>query len=179
MCYSRKWYFYFFKLMKKLFLSVAVVATIVMAACSTTEKAKDEGADLKAKIESCTNPDSMKVYVQQAQAYAEKLIKEGKDSAAQVYLQEVAPVIAAKDPSATPVMDNIKNATDSVVDNVKDAAEVAGDSIAAKASDVKDAVSDKASDVKDAAAKAVDNTKAKAAEAAPNAADKVKEALGK
>ena len=35
--------------MKKLFLSVAVVATIVMAACSTTEKAKDEGADLKAK----------------------------------------------------------------------------------------------------------------------------------
>ena len=48
-------------------------------ACSTTEKAKDEGADLKAKIESCTNPDSMKVYVQQAQAYAEKLINVMED----------------------------------------------------------------------------------------------------
>ena len=187
--------------MKKMFLAVAVVATVMFASCSSTQKAKDEGADLKAKIESCTNPDSLKVYVEQAKAYADKLVSEGKDKEAEAYLQEVAPVVAAKDPSATSVFDQIKAAADSVAGDTADAAKVVGDSVASAAGAVGDAVSDKydaakdatakaAADAKEKAAKAADDAKAKAAKVAEDAkektadavqsgADKVKNALGK
>lgn len=59
-----------------MYLAVALVATMVFASCSSTQKAKDEGADLKAKIENCSNPDSLKVYVEQAKAYADKLVSD-------------------------------------------------------------------------------------------------------
>ena len=79
--------------MKKLFFSSLAVAAVLMTACSskTTEKeATDEGAAIKAKIENCSDPDSLKIYVQQAKDYAAKLEKEGNDTAAQAYLNEVA-----------------------------------------------------------------------------------------
>lgn len=175
--------------MKKMFLAVAAVATM-FASCSSTQKAKDEGADLKAKIESCTNPDSLKVYVEQAKAYADKLVSEGKDKEADAYLQEVAPVVAAKDPAATSVFDKIKAAADSVADDTADAAKAVGDSVASAASAVGDAVSDKYDAAKDATVKAAEDAKAKAAKVAEDAkektadavqsgADKVKSALGK
>lgn len=176
--------------MKKIFLAVAVVATVMFASCSSTQKAKDEGADLKSKIENCTNPDSLKVYVEQAKAYADKLVSEGKDKEAEAYLQEVAPVVAAKDPSATSVFDKIGAAADSVAGDATDAVKAAGDSVASAANAVGDAVSDKVDAAKDAAAGAVEDAKAKAsqvaedakakaADAAASAADKVKDALGK
>lgn len=187
--------------MKKIYLTVALVATMVFASCSSTQKAKDEGADLKSKIESCTNPDSLKVYVDQAKAYATKLVSEGKDKEAEAYLNEIAPVVAAKDPSATSVFNKIESAADSVAGDANDAMKAAGDSVAAAANAVGDAVSDKvdaakaaasqaADDAKAKAADAVDNAKAKAAQvaddaktkaadAATQAADKVKDALGK
>lgn len=176
--------------MKKMYLAVALVATMVFASCSSTQKAKDEGADLKAKIENCSNPDSLKVYVEQAKAYADKLVSEGKDKEAEAYLQEVAPVVAAKDPSATSVLDKIKAEADSMVGGASDAVKAAGDSVASAANAVGDAVSDKVDAAKDAAsqaaddakakaAKAADDAKTKAADAAQQAADKVKNALGK
>ncbi len=176
--------------MKKIFLTVAVIAAMGLASCSSTKEAKDEGADLKAKIENCTNPDSLKVYVEQAKAYADKLVSEGKDEAAQAYIDDVAPVVAAKDPSATAIFERISDAAVSVADDAKDAAKAAGDSISAAADAVGDAVSDKVDDAKAATAKAVDDAKADAAKAADEAktkaadavqagADKLKNAIGK
>lgn len=46
--------------MKKLILFVAVATAVAMASCSGATKAADESADtVKAKIENCTNPDSL------------------------------------------------------------------------------------------------------------------------
>lgn len=176
--------------MKKILLAVAVVATVMMASCSSTQKAKDEGADLKSKIENCTDPDSLKVYVEQAKAYADKLVSEGKDKEAEAYLQEVAPVVATKDPSAATIFDKISAAADSVAGDATDAVKAAGDSVASAADAVKDAVADKVDDAKTAASDAVDNTKAAASQAVDNAkskaadavqagADKLKGAIGK
>lgn len=62
--------------MKKLILSFAVLATLAATSCGTSvKKAEDEGAVIKAKIENCTNPDSLKIYVQQAKDYAAKLVR--------------------------------------------------------------------------------------------------------
>ena len=61
--------------MKKLILSVAVVAAMSFASCGTsTKQAEDEGEMLRTKIENCKNPDSLKLYVKQAKEYAGKII---------------------------------------------------------------------------------------------------------
>ena len=169
--------------MKKIYLAVAVVATMMFASCSSTQKAKDEGADLKSKIESCINPDSLKVYVDQAKAYADKLVSEGKDKEAEAYLKEVAPVVAAKDPTAASVFEKIEAAADSVASDATDAVKAAGESVGDAVSDkvdaAKAAASQAADDAKAKAAKAADDAKTKVADAASQAADKVKSALGK
>ena len=79
--------------MKKIFFVAVVAMAATLASCSGTKQAEDKGAALKAKIENCTNPDSLKLYVQQAQEYAQKLIAEGKDKEAQAYLEEVLSLI--------------------------------------------------------------------------------------
>lgn len=173
------------------------VAAIVVTSCSskTTEKeAQDEGAAIKAKIENCSNPDSLKIYVQQAQEYAAKLVKEGNDTAAQAYLNEVAPVVREKDPTVATVFDTIEAKADSTVanaiekaDSLKDAASDAAKAKVEegkeKASQAVDAAKEKAAaaadDAKAKAAAAADKAKEKTAEAAQSAADKVKNALGK
>ena len=106
--------------MKKLILSFAVLATLAATSCGTSvKKAEDEGAVIKAKIENCTNPDSLKIYVQQAKDYAAKLVKDGDDSAAKAYLSEVAPVVQAKDPSAAGVFSGLKAEADSALTTAK------------------------------------------------------------
>lgn len=166
--------------MKKLVLSIAVVAAMMsMASCSGTKKAEDKGAQLKAKIENCTNPDSLKVYVKQAQDYANKLIDEGKTSEAEAYLDEVAPAIKAKDPSAENWFSKAAAGVDSVASDVADATKAAADSVAGKVSDAKDAVSDAAANAADKTKAAVSDAASKAKDAASNAADKVKDALKK
>lgn len=158
--------------MKKLFFSSLAVAAVLVTSCSskTTEKeATDEGAAIKAKIENCSDPDSLKIYVQQAKDYAAKLVKEGNDTAAHAYLNEVAPVVQTKDPTAVNIFDQLEAKADSTVSSVAEKA---------------DSLKDKAAD---AAKTAVENGKEKAAaktakqktaDAAQSAADKVKSALG-
>lgn len=164
--------------MKKFVLSIAVVAAMMsFASCSGTKKAEDKGADLKAKIENCTNPDSLKVYVKQAQDYANKLIDEGKTSEAEAYLDEVAPAIKAKDPSAENWFNKAVADVDSVASDVTDATKAAADSVAGKVSDAKDAVSNAAADAADKTKTAVSDAASKAKDAASDAADKVKNAL--
>lgn len=169
--------------MKKFVLSAALVAVVMMSSCSTSEKkAEDEGAAIKARIENCTDPDSLKIYVQQARDYADKLVKDGDDSAAKAYLDEVAPAVEAKDPSATSVFTKLGEKADSMVN-------LATDSIKSKTEAAKESVKDAAEAGKEKASEAVDNAKEKAADVADKAkektadavqagADKLKEALG-
>ena len=83
--------------MKKLILATVVAAgALLMASC--TSKAEKSEKDLAAKIENCTNTDSIKVYVDQAKAYAQKLVSEGKVDEAKKYLEQIEPVVKAKAP---------------------------------------------------------------------------------
>ena len=154
--------------MKKLILSFAVLAAMAAAtSCASSEKkAEDEGAAIKAKIENCSDPDSLRIYVKQAQDYADKLVKSGDEKAAEAYLSEVAPVVQAKYSSAAGLFDRLKAEADSTLDTAVDATKTAADSVASK--DVKDKTVDVAKDVKD-----------KTVDVANDAKDKVKGALGK
>lgn len=164
--------------MKKLFLSIAVVATLAAAtSCSpSAAKAEDEGAAIKAKIENCSDPDSLRIYVQKAQDYAAKLVKKGDDKAAQAYLDEVAPVIEQKDPSAADVFKGLVNKADSAVTAAADSAAVKAQE---KAEEVKDKAAEAASKTADKISDAANAGKEKAADAIQSAADKAKSALGK
>ena len=159
--------------MKKTFLSVAILATMVLTACSSSEKAtSDKGAELKAKIENCSNPDSLKVYIQQVQEYAETLIKEGNDSAASAFVQEITPSIIAKDPSAVSILPQIKSGVQAVATEAVDSANAVVDA-------AKETATQAVTDAKAAAAQAVDNTKAAAKETVDNAKAAANEAATK
>ncbi|MDE5987848.1 MAG: hypothetical protein K2F88_07725 [Duncaniella sp.] len=170
--------------MKKLFLSAALVATIMMVSCSAEKKAEDEGASLKAKIENCSDPDSLKIYVRQAKDYADKLISEGKDSAAETFLGEVTPAVRAKDPAAALGLTalDIKAKADSTFEATKESAKELADStskaVSDKVSDAKEAISNAAEQTKEKAAAAAESAKKKTAEAAQAGADKVKDLMG-
>lgn len=161
------------------------VSAVVMTSCSskTTEnEARDEGDEIKAKIENCTNSDSLRIYVKQAQDYAAKLVKEGNDTAAQAYLNEVAPVVRTKDPTAATLFDTLEAKADSTVSAAVEKADSLKENVAdaakAKVEEGKEKVSQAASDVKGKASDAVESAKQKTADAAQSAADKVKNALG-
>ncbi len=178
--------------MKKIILSAAIFSALVMTSCGGSKSVSDNAADLSAKIENCTNPDSLKAYVKQARDYASKLLAEGKTAEAQEYLDKVTPAIEKKDPSVKEAFNNLMNATDDVVrdkaedvkqavdstadavtDKAADAVDQAKNAVADKAAEAKDAVSDKAKELKDAGAKAVDDAKAKTADALQKGADKL------
>jgi len=73
--------------MKKILLLPALVAVIALGSCSGTSSEK-QGSGLRAKIENCTNTDSIAAYVNDAKAYVSKLIDEGKIDEAKKYLAE-------------------------------------------------------------------------------------------
>ncbi|MDE6859776.1 MAG: hypothetical protein K2J65_05125 [Duncaniella sp.] len=167
--------------MKKLILSVAVLAALTSVSCSSEKRAEDKGEELKAKIENCTNPDSMKVYVKQAQEYADQLVKEGKDDAANAFMNEVVPAVQAKDPVAAASFAGLRaeEAVDSLASAAKDKAQEVSDSVSSKVGDAKDAVKDAAQAVKDKAVDAAAAAKEKTADAVQQGADKLKDAISK
>lgn len=178
--------------MKKLVLTVAVALVMSAAAVSCGSKA-ESGADMKAKIENCSNPDSLKVYVEQAKTYAQKLVAEGKVEEAKKYLAEVEPVVKEKAPAlagtfsaVTTALDKVesvagdkaeaaKESASAAVDSAKTAAGNAVDAVSAKAGEVKDAAAQKAGEVKDAAAEKAQQAKDAVSDAAQQGADKVKD----
>lgn len=185
--------------MKKMFVTMAIaaMALVGITSCGKTageKAAEDEGAALKAKIENCTNPDSLKIYVEQAQAYAQKLEAEGKGGDAEAYLNEVAPVIEKKDTTVasyfrqltTKAKDEVKEAkeaADSVANAAKDKVNAAKDSVASKGAaavqGVKDAASNAGAAVKKAGSDAVQGAKDAASNAAQKGADEVNKLLNK
>lgn len=152
--------------MKKIILPIAIVGVAMMVACSAEKKAEDKGAALKAKIENCSDPDSLKAYVQEAKAYADQLVKEGKDAAATEFINAVSPAVEAKDPSqaATFAGLDIKAKADSLIDAAKESAGALVDSAANTANDLKEAAAEKVEQGKEAVASTVEQAKEAAAE---------------
>lgn len=187
--------------MKKLLLSIAVAAALCASAVSCGGSAADATSSMKAKIENCTNTDSLKAYVDEARAYAEKLVKEGKIDEAKKYLEAIEPAVKAKAPALAGVLGTAETALDKAKDVAGDKAEEARedageavdsaraavgsavDAVGDKAADVYDATKEKATDVvnatKDKAGDVYDATKAKASEVTKSAADAVKEGADK
>lgn len=179
--------------MKKFILSMALFATLGLVSCQPgTKQAEDEGAAIKAKIENCSDPDSLKIYVKQAKDYADKLVREGDDLAAQAYLDEVTPVIQAKDPTAAEIFEKLKNdadniieegkgATDSIMgtakEQINESVEGAKDAVKGAVDAGKEKLNEGASKASDAAQKAVDEGKQNASDAIQKGADKLKKAL--
>lgn len=162
--------------MKKILFTVAVFAAITVAGCSTaTEQEKKAEKTLQDKIENCTNPDSMKVYVEQAKAYAAKLVAEGKPDEAKKYLEDLTPAIDKAEPSLKQqwgdAVEAVKTVTVSAADSVADKTAEAVDSVKAKSSDVKAAVVNKAEEAKGETKNVVD----KVVDGTKNVAGKVKD----
>ncbi len=183
--------------MKKLILSVAVIAAVAMISCTSSEKTAEQGSAITSKIENCTNPDSLKAYVQEAKDYVKTLVNEGKVEQAKEYLAKIEPVVMEKAPALAGTLATVETALDKVADTAKvdpteavdSAKNAVTDSISSKAEAIKDAAADKIQEGKDAVAEkageVVEGTKKvasdvaeKASDAAQQAADKIKD-LGK
>ncbi len=169
--------------MKKLLLSIAVVAALC-AATASCGKSADSTASMKSKIENCTNTDSLRAYVEQAKAYADKLVAEGKVDEARKYIAELEPVVKSKAPALSGALSTVESTLDKVKENASDKADEAKNSAAAAVDSAKsavgsaaEAVKDKAADVASAVKEKTQDVKEGAADAAQKGADKVKEIL--
>lgn len=166
--------------MKRILLAAAVVAAMTMGACSGNDAAQKNEADIKAKIENCTNPDSMAVYIDQAKAYAQKLVQEGKVDEAKKYLDQLQPTVDKYAPSLSSTFTTVKDAIDKLP-SAGEVKEAATDSLQNAAQNIKDAATDSlnaATDrAKDAANKAAADAADKAKNAVSNTADKAKDAI--
>lgn len=175
-------------------------AAIMVTSCSskTTEaQAVDEAAKIQSKIENCTNPDSLVIYLQQAQDYYNKLQKEGNTEAANAFLNSFSSAVQQQVPDfsvetitvgdvvddANQTVSDAQEAAENAVNDAKEAAEnkvnEAKEAAENKVNEAKDAAKQKVDEAKDAAGQKVDEAKQKAADAVQNGADKLKGALGK
>lgn len=193
-CYTTYYKFLIKIIMKKLVLT-AVVASVLSAAAISCGNKTEYGTGLKAKIENCSSPDSLKVYVEQARSYAQKLAAEGKVAEARMYIAEVEPVVKEKSPelagrfaSVTAALDKVesvavdkagaaKESASAAVDSAKTAVGNAVDAVSAKAGEVKDAAAQKTREVKDAAAEKAQQAKESVSDAARQGVDEVKDLL--
>ncbi len=182
--------------MKKVFMTLAIAAMAIGSLTSCGSKAAREGSDegeaLKAKIENCTNPDSLKMYVEQAQEYASKLEAEGKGVEAEAYLNKIAPVVKEKDPSVASYFEELKTKAKEEVTEAKEKADSVASDVADKGAAAVDSVKNAGKNAveatkkagaaavdgaKDKGAAAVEKGKEKVSDAAQKGADKVKDLL--
>lgn len=176
--------------MKKVLLAVAVVLAITAAACSgTTAQTKENEKSLKTKIETCTNPDSLQMYVNQAKCYADSLAAAGKTEEAKKYLEDLEPAVAKADPSlkeqfkstwesieatTKAAADSVKNKVSESVDSLGNAAGNAKDKLVEKSGEVKDKVADKANETYNKGKDAVNEVAKSVGDAAQKTLDKLK-----
>lgn len=158
--------------MKKILFAIGIAAVASLAACSeskSNESAENEGAGITSKIENCTNADSIKVYVEQATAYAQKLVEEGKVAEARKYLDQVTPIVQDKAPALVSTLNQVKATLDKLPGASKDSLETAVNGAV-------DAVKDKGEAVKDAAVEGATDAVNGVKETASNAVNDVKDA---
>lgn len=188
--------------MKKILYAVPVAAFVMLASCgqqkdsgsvTTSEKSSstaESAASVVNNIENCTDPDSLKAFVEAAQAHAARLDAEGKIDSARAYLSAVIPAVVKKDPSLADRFNAIKEKVAETYDSVAGRTGTVVDSIKSKGSAVyestKEAVGDAAGEVKDKAGEvagnvgeAVNGAVDKAGEVAREGVDKVKGFLHK
>lgn len=180
--------------MKKIFLSMALVAAMCMTSCGGSNDASKAGdaeaeaveasadslanaaAESKAafeqqlneaagQVEALKDEAEAKYFLAKAQDYVQQLINDGKAQEAKEYLAKIGPAITAKYPALKDVVEG--------ADKLVDAA------IATGTGAVRDAADNAVEGAKDAAADAVDAAKQKAGEAVDAAKDKAAEAAGK
>lgn len=161
--------------MKKILVAVAALAAISFASCSKADKAaSEESNDFKMKIENCTNADSIAIYVDRAQAYAQKLAAEGKVEEAKKYLADIQPIVEKKATALVSTFEAVKAAVDKFPASADSLKNAATDSLrtagAAAVDSVKGAVAAKAGE-------AVENVKQGVSDAASDAADKANAAV--
>lgn len=165
--------------MKKLILAAAVASGALFLMASCTSKTATNENDIVSKIENCTNTDSIQVYVEQAKAYAQKLVSEGKVDEAKKYLEKIEPVVKEKAPQFAGVLSTVESA----MDKVKDVAGNATDEVKAAGDSAVNAAGEAVENAKEAAATAVENAKdeaaAKVSDAAQKAGEKVSDAAQK
>lgn len=163
--------------MKSTVLTLSAIAALVLGCSCSAERAQKSEKSLAEKIESTSNPDSLRMYVSEANAYIEKLTKEGKVDEAQKYLEEIKPVVEKKAPALVPSFvptalgiaeEKARQSATELADKAKDAANDAAD----KAGDAVDKAKDKAND-------AVNKAKDKATDAVNKAKDKATDAANK
>lgn len=176
--------------MKKVLLAVAVVLAVTAAACSgTTAKTKENEKCLKEKIENCSDPDSLQIYVNEAKNYADSLAAAGKPEEAKKYLEDIEPAVDKVAPTlkeqfkatwesieatTKAAADTIKGKVGESVDSLSNAAGEAKDKLAKKSNEVKDKVSDKANETYNKGKDAVNDAAKSAGDAAQKALDKLK-----
>lgn len=182
--------------MKKLVLSAALCAVLAIGGVSCSKSgSEDAAAAMTSRIENATNADHIKGYVDEAKAYAQKLVREGKVEEAKEYIAKIEPVVKEKAPQYAGVLESVSKALDKVgdvasdkLDDAKDAAGAAADSVGsaassvadaaeAKAEELKDATVEKAKEVKDATVDKAKEVRDATVDAAQKGADKVKQAL--
>lgn len=156
--------------MKRILFTIAAVGALMAASCqSSTEKAAESQAvDFKTKIENCSNPDSIKIFVEQAIDHAKQLANSGKAAEAEAYLNDIQAAVASKAPEMKSYFEKVETSVDDK------AAEMAN-----KAKEAEDSLKAKADDAKDAAVKAADKAKDKTANAIDDAAKSAKSAIGR
>jgi vacuolar-type H+-ATPase subunit E/Vma4 len=188
--------------MKKLFLSMAVLASLSMVSCGGSDKAAEgeaaEGEAVEAvdesseaipevsalaeKAASVASSEEAQSLVTEVKDYVNKLIEEGRVDEAKQYLETVKSALAEKYPEVTSKIDQIDQiigaASSATVEGAKDAAKQAAENVAddakAKADEAVQNAKDKANESANAA---VDKATDKANSAVNNAADKVKNKL--
>jgi len=176
--------------MKKILFVVALMTAVSTVSCSNTTN--ENGKNLKSKIETCTNSDSLQMYVTQVKNHADSLAAAGKHEEAMKYLDEMGTAITKADPSLKDqlsatwesVKSTSKAATDSVatavnnaVDSLGNKADKAKDKIVEKTGEAKDKVAEKAGEAKDKAGKALDRSKDAVKDAADKTIEKIKNKL--
>jgi len=173
--------------MKGLVIYAAIAAAMCASCASTSEKAVTRAEDFKAMIDTCTNADSMKVYIDRAVEYAHRLEKNGRGEEARMYLQDISSTVTAKDPAMAAYFNtaragiDMKVAADSLADVAEKKGRDAADSLKAAAAetagDIKDAVVDKAEEVAGKTKAAADKAKDAVSSAAETVRDKASEAV--
>ena len=168
--------------MKLIITSVATAAlALTIVSCSTQERAQHSEMSLASKIETASNPDSVKAYVNSAKEHIDKLIADGDLVAAKAYLDSIQPVVEKKDPAMvhifTPTKAEMAKAeAKAAAEDAAEAMREGADTVASKASDLLDKTTEAAKatakNAADKGAEIVDKTKEKGADIVDKAKDK-------
>ncbi len=119
------------KKLATLFVASAVVAFASTSCGTKSALVQNQPPTQRLKLRIAPTPTALKVYVAEARAYAQKLVKEGKVEEAKKYLDQIEPVVKSKIPALAGTFDAVNGALDKVEASASDKAEDAKDAASA------------------------------------------------